>query len=162
MKLNLGCHNWKLSGFTNVDIDPERRPDVVADVRSLPFDDESVDEIYAGHIIEHLSIEESALALNEWKRVLKPGGTITITVPDFEKAYDMYLSDRISLAFLNSVVFGDEIGGVMEHKQLFTTELLTDRMMSAKFSNIRILDVSECDYLVAKDKWQSIVTATKG
>ena len=38
------------------------------------------DEIYAGHVAEH--VDDVKASLGRWFKVLKPGGRITITVPD--------------------------------------------------------------------------------
>jgi predicted SAM-dependent methyltransferase len=160
MKLNLGCHVWKLDGFTNVDIDPKMNPDVLADVLKLPFEDNSVDEIYAGHIIEHLNMKQSEEAIIEWKRVLKVGGIITITIPDFQTGIYMYENDMISQEMLNKIVFGDEVGGVMEHKQVLDYGMLYN-LTSKYFHNVKLVDTKDCNYLVSKDLWQSIITAIK-
>jgi predicted SAM-dependent methyltransferase len=42
------------------------------------------------HILEHLSMEEGNLALKEAHRVLKPGGFVTVCVPDLAKACEEY------------------------------------------------------------------------
>lgn len=53
---------------------------VYSDVSTLPFEDESFDGLYAGEIIEHLVDPEKGL--DEWMRVLKPGGTMILTTPN--------------------------------------------------------------------------------
>lgn len=84
MKLELGCGRNIAPGFTGVDIDPSVQPDVVADLRSLPFDDNSVAEIRAVHCIEHIPWQEIHNALTEWARVLTPGGKIFIATPSLD------------------------------------------------------------------------------
>ena len=55
--------------------------DVVADVtEELPFDDNYADAIIARHILEHCV--NTIGALKQWKRVLKPGGRLIVSVPD--------------------------------------------------------------------------------
>lgn len=54
---------------------------IAGDVTDLPFDDNSMDLVLALDVIEHLP---EAPVLNEAMRVLKPGGTLLITVPAFQ------------------------------------------------------------------------------
>ena len=46
---------------------------------ALPFDDETFDRVVAAEVLEHLP--DDARAMAELHRVLKPGGTIAVTVP---------------------------------------------------------------------------------
>ena len=61
-------------GLNNVDLQ-------VGDASKLPWQDNHFDRIYAIWFIEHLSNPQQVL--REAKRVLKPGGTITLTETDY-------------------------------------------------------------------------------
>ena len=50
----------------------------LADTRSLPFNSNTFDRVFAGDMIEHLSYEDAVTALKEMKRVLKSGGFLLI------------------------------------------------------------------------------------
>ena len=52
---------------------------VVADATALPYPDASFDRIIAAEVLEHIVDDEQAIA--ELARVLRPGGTIAVTVP---------------------------------------------------------------------------------
>ena len=52
----------------------------------LPFADDSVDWVYAEHLIEHVSLTVGIAWLAEIRRVLAPGGLLRITTPDL-RAY---------------------------------------------------------------------------
>ena len=52
---------------------------VVADAAALPYPDASFDRIIAAEVLEHIVDDERAIA--ELARVLRPGGTIAVTVP---------------------------------------------------------------------------------
>ena len=52
---------------------------VVADALKLPFDSGSFDRVIAAEVLEH--IPEDRTAISELSRVLKPGGTMAVTVP---------------------------------------------------------------------------------
>ena len=89
-KLNLGCGDKILPGYLNVDVVASRRgfkPDVICDLRELtPFEDDSVDEILAVHVVEHFWRWEVLEVLQEWVRVLKPGGTMILECPNLLSA----------------------------------------------------------------------------
>jgi SAM-dependent methyltransferase len=80
-KLNLGCGNKKLNGFINVDICGD--PDMTCDLSSFPWpwEDDSVDEVYSSHFLEHVQNYEKTIL--EIHRILKPGGIIHFLVPHF-------------------------------------------------------------------------------
>ena len=80
MKLNLGAGMQQIAGWTTVDLDPDMHPDIVGDIEHLPFEDNSIDEIYASHCLEHVPYDSPALS--EWFRVLKRGAVCTVIVPD--------------------------------------------------------------------------------
>lgn len=83
LKLNLGCgsdirpssQNW-----LNADCREGGGVDCVFDIsKRFPFADNSFDEIYASHVLEHLANPLDAIM--ECHRILKPGGRLTIRVP---------------------------------------------------------------------------------
>lgn len=90
-KLHLGCGNIKLDGFCNVDITKTPAVDVVCDIVHLkPFNDNSIDEIYACHVLEHFSHSEVKEVLKRWWSVLNDDGILRISVPDLDKIVKIY------------------------------------------------------------------------
>jgi predicted SAM-dependent methyltransferase len=73
LKLDLGCGKNKVAGYTGIDINPNSNADIVASVLELPFDDNSVDEIYSSHLVEHFDPREAQIFFDEIYRVLKLG-----------------------------------------------------------------------------------------
>jgi len=80
--LNIGCGYRKFVGGINVDGFPACKPDVLWDLNKTPYpwEDNSIDAIYAYHVFEHL--ENWWEAFSECARILKPGGQIEVRVPD--------------------------------------------------------------------------------
>lgn len=87
LKLNLGAGPNPLPGYENWD----RSTGQEAFPLDLP--DESVDEVRASHLLEHFSHLEVMGVLQEWARVLKPGGLLKVAVPNFEWIIDQYRAD---------------------------------------------------------------------
>src|ERR1700729_1771598 len=91
VRLHIGCGKRFIPGFVHVDIQPARHIDVVADVRNLDFAESgSVDLVYACHLLEHFGRMEYRAVLSEWLRVLKPGGILRLSVPDFAACAALY------------------------------------------------------------------------
>ena len=81
MKLNIGCGDYIVDGFVNCDM-YNNKADIKCDAKSLPFEDNSVEEIYTFHLIEHFDFHEAFIAVREWYRVLMIGGLLHIETPD--------------------------------------------------------------------------------
>jgi predicted SAM-dependent methyltransferase len=87
-KLDLGCGNAKHPGYIGVDNNPNaNQADVIWDLNVVPwpFEDESVDEVLADHVLEHL--DDPLRFLAEVYRILKPGCRLILNVPHFSCAW---------------------------------------------------------------------------
>jgi predicted SAM-dependent methyltransferase len=95
LRLNIGCGTNPLAGWVNIDR-TARMPRVVTDIEvtALPYPDDSVDTVLAEHVFEHFSFAEESEVWQEIARVLRPGGTLTIEVPDFEWVCTMFLAAK--------------------------------------------------------------------
>lgn len=99
LRLNLGCGPSDVHGpgseWENIDIVGYPGITLTWDLsEGLPYPDESVDEIRATDILEHFSYHIASDILGEWCRVLKPGGFITVRLPDLESLVQAYMEDR--------------------------------------------------------------------
>ena len=74
------------------DIYPYPNVDIVCDAISLPIESNSMEEVYASHIIEHFYFDDARSAIKEWLRILQPGGKLTIVLPDFAKVWEMVIN----------------------------------------------------------------------
>lgn len=79
--VDLGCGGVKQhSDNVGLDVRPGPAVDIVADLMAgVPFRDESVDQIFAVHVLEHLADYLPLLA--ECHRVLRPGGVLHVLAP---------------------------------------------------------------------------------
>lgn len=99
LRLNIGAgESWSFapSPWVNIDIRPTVGPDLVADARALPYGDGLITAIYAGHILEHLALDQVDVALREWLRVLEPAGRICVVGPDVVKGRALYERGEIT------------------------------------------------------------------
>lgn len=61
-------------------------------VRGLPLEPGSVKLIYASHVFEHMALNEMRAALANCHKLLRPGGTLRLIVPDLQKRAELYLA----------------------------------------------------------------------
>jgi hypothetical protein len=83
-KLNIGCGFSKIEGYWNIDKMSDCNPDQVVDLeKPWPFQDNSISEILASHVLEHLGQEtdQFLLIMKEMYRVCQDGAKIMIQVP---------------------------------------------------------------------------------
>lgn len=149
IKLELG--SWKRAGMEDwIASDWGGGGDIQLDLtQPLPFPDNSVEKIYSSHVLEHFSYPHPMLdLLRECRRILKPGGTFSLAVPNariFIDAYnddskfdrpafcgwDVGLTYRSKIDYLNFIAY---MGG--DHKHLFDEPGLLAVLAEAGFSQV--------------------------
>lgn len=97
MKLNLGSGRFLHEGYTNIDGENYEGV-VVMDIRELPYEDESVEEVYSKDVLEHFGWREWRGVLAEWVRVIEPGGVIKLRFPDTDKLIASYQNTIIRIS----------------------------------------------------------------
>jgi predicted SAM-dependent methyltransferase len=92
LALNVGCGRRYRDDWINLDLQPAS-PEVMAwDVREpLPFASNSIAFAYTSHMLEHLPENHAGTLLAELHRVLVPGGTVRVVVPDLELIARWYI-----------------------------------------------------------------------
>lgn len=180
IRLNLGCGGRPLPGYVNVDLDPleglqgrypeQEFPAGVEvynfDILNLPFPDESIAEIRADSLIEHLGFAEEPKFFHEVKRVLRPRGLFQFSTPDFEDAVRLWLaardewkeffrSDAEAIAkqhwfgeysystenrwgYLMAMIFGNQNGAGQCHKNAYTVPKLRAILYNLSFEELEI------------------------
>ncbi len=102
MKLNLGCGPNKKEGYLNCDISKEVNPDKIVDLeKKLPFKDNSVEEIFASHVLEH--IKNLLPLFSEFYRICKNGAILKIKVPYF--SHESAFSNMTHVRFFTWTTF---------------------------------------------------------
>jgi len=142
VKLNLGC-GWRNFGKDWIHIDGGDYPHLdYKDITNLEFEDNSVDLIYASHVIEYFDINEVKEVLREWRRVLKPGGELRVAVPDFEAMNILYYNGKVKLKDIIGPLYGRmPMGGKMiYHKTTYDYESLYLLLYGLAYNEIERYD----------------------
>lgn len=147
LKLHLACGHDYNEDYINVDFyaPEDAKCDVRFDVQKLPYPDNSVDEIKAFHIIEHFHFFEIKDVLNEWYRVLKPGGRLYLETPDFLETCKSFVegSPTMGIEQWRILLYGHFFAHPwvpgQTHKFLFTENQLRVNLRWAGFKKINRL-----------------------
>lgn len=70
------------------DKDATENADIVADADAIPVPDATYDYVFSSHVLEH--VQNTIRTLNEWLRVLKPGGVMVAVLPHAAKTIDRF------------------------------------------------------------------------
>jgi len=162
VRLNLGCGGYPKKGFVNVDQLESVKPDLLSDVTDLPYRPNTADEIYCGHLLEHLSWDEGQGALKHWLDILKPGGEIRIVVPDFDILAKRYFDNPTpgDLKHLNDFYIYSYVQE-SPHRYFYSAGLLKMAMGTAGFKKVEQLAVDD-PYFVEPVPWQCGFVGVKG
>lgn len=135
LKLNLGCGKKMFPGFENLD---DRTG---TDVRKLPYEANTVDEIQAIHLLEHIYYWDVLDTLKEWFRVLKPGGLLIVEMPCFEKVLQACLDPQKAQNpfYTKFALYGGELQTKDPrdtHKWCYSAQEVADLLAHAGFVNL--------------------------
>jgi len=100
IKYNMGAGPKRVDGFLSVDSLKwgQGLTDIIWDLTVVPYEfaePDSADEILAIEFLEHISFRDTMKVLTEWYRILKPGGKVSIQVPDRGSMMKMYVNGEI-------------------------------------------------------------------
>jgi predicted SAM-dependent methyltransferase len=101
----------------------------------IPLPDESTDYVYSSHFLEHLPRDTGQRLIREAHRILKPGGTVRICVPDLELAIAEYLRGSKERA-LDYFYEWSVPGQFNRHQFMFDFDLLSSLLSSVGFTSI--------------------------
>lgn len=141
-KLHLGGQQ-KSEGWEVLNALPADYVDHVCNANNLEqFEDNTFEEIYGSHIVEHLDYKEELLStLKEWLRVMKPGGKAYISVPDLDILCQIFVQrDKLSVEERFQVMrmmFGGHVDEYDYHVVGLSYDILGTFLVDAGFVNIK-------------------------
>ena len=140
MKLHLGCGKKHIPGFVHVDLEEHPHIDFRIPVNKLTFAaDNSVELIYASHVLEHFGRHEIEQVLQEWFRVLRKQGILRVAVPDFEAVAQRY-QETEELGELIGLICGGQRNQYDFHRMVFDEKSLARLLRNAGFTSVARYD----------------------
>ncbi|MEI6026738.1 MAG: tetratricopeptide repeat protein [Betaproteobacteria bacterium] len=139
LRLHLGGKEPK-SGWKIVNIQAGPGVDILGDIRDMSqFADDSVQAIYASHVLEHIGQQAVLSTLKGLRRILTPGGQLSISVPDLEVLSRVIIDPSASLdkRFLAMrMMFGGQVDSHDFHYFGWTWDFMCSFLKSAGFSRV--------------------------
>lgn len=151
--LNIGCHDIKLSGFLNIDLDPTMAPDLVWDCTKLrsKFEDGSISFINAGHFLEHFDVLTGKRIVQDCFALLAPYGVLGVTCPDHTKV------DGLSIAEKERILFAEG-----DHKVLMDATRMEEYLREAGFRTVVSMPPEQYGFCPFPGvKWQTVTLGIK-
>jgi predicted SAM-dependent methyltransferase len=147
MKLHIGGkeikEDWKI-----LNIQKNDGVDFVGDITDLSqFEDESIDEIYASHVVEHIDQKNIKKTLKGINRVLKNDGKFYISVPDLDILCRIFIEKKAPLKVkfhVMRMMFGGQIDEFDYHYFGWNYEFLNSYLIEAGFKKnerVKIFDI---------------------
>lgn len=136
--LHLGCGMVNHPSFINMDGQAASHIHFVRGIDKLkPFQDQTIDLIYASHCLEHFPFNKIPHILLEWKRVLKIGGILRLSVPDFDLLLDIYSTNNQEMENIMMPLLGGQNSYHNFHMTAFNQRYLTKLLKNAGFSTVQ-------------------------
>ena len=159
-RLNWGCGAAGEPGWINSDQKDGPGIDISCDIRNgLPLDSDSMDYIVSIHALPEVPYPGLVPVLKELRRVLKPGGTLRLSLPDLDKGIQAYLrQDREYFLIPDEEVKSISAKFIVQllwygwSRTLFTYDFIEEILGKAGFSQI-----SQCAYQETHSPYAGIV-----
>lgn len=154
--LHIGCGGINSPEFINLDARPMQHVHIVSKnifaLRIIP--DASLDLVYMSHVLEHVQRSQTLQTIKEMKRVLRAGGILRISVPDFDHIVNMYQQTGNDIDLILPALMGGQNYAFNFHYSAFNEASLTDILHKAGFDDVRKWDPDNCEYHDFED-WAS-------
>jgi ubiquinone/menaquinone biosynthesis C-methylase UbiE len=113
-------------------------PIIQGSAENLPYEDNSFDVVYSSHVLEHVNSEQQAL--DEMKRVLKPGGVLIIGMPTAAMSWVALLSAWLFTTHINIYHFIRSLGKKTAFKNFIRIFITTSHSFPrAKYSGYDLI-----------------------
>ena len=143
MKLHIGGESKK-EGGSILNIQPKDGVDFIGTITDLSqFTDDSIEEIYASHVLEHVLQRDVHKTLAGIYRILKKGGKLYISVPDLEILCHIFvdpMTPKVAKIHAMRMMFGGQVDEFDIHYMGWNQEFLLDFLQIAGFSEGKRVD----------------------
>jgi hypothetical protein len=138
LAIDIGCGpiTREIDGIKpiRVDIREDCNPDYRADVRELPFANESFDIVFSSHVLEHFPRSEWKDVLKEWTRLVNRDGVIKLVLPNIAWAAHRIAVDKVIDEHVLNVLYGQQSYAQDFHYNGLTPERVEEALKELGFT----------------------------
>lgn len=158
--LHIGCGKINSPDFINIDALPYAHVHIVTDdiSRLAGFADETADLVYMCHVLEHIRAAQVEAVLREMRRVLKVGGVLRLSVPDFDRLLEVYGAAGDDVGVIHKMLMGGQESPYNVHYCAFTYRSLSELLRKVGFAAVRPWDPGNCRHHDFEDKACKVMT----
>ncbi len=156
LRLNLGSGQRPFKGWVNCDSQARWNPDLVCDIRKLPWEQPVAEIIVLHQVLEHLDCTGGPGLLRECYRVLLPSGSLLVFAPDLLALAKRWVSRELDDDYIYTVnLYGAYMSDEADrHKWGYSYRSLFAAMREAGFKTIRPFDWRDIPGAdLARDWW---------
>jgi predicted SAM-dependent methyltransferase len=152
--VHIGCGKINSPEFINIDAQPFPHVHTVSDnlICLANFANGTVDLVYMCHVLEHVRRHELKNVLSEIRRVLKDGGILRLSVPDFDKLTEVYNASGKNMQVISNQLMGGQDHQYNIHYSVFNCQSLSRLLHEVGFRSVASWDPGDCEYHNFKDK----------
>jgi predicted SAM-dependent methyltransferase len=137
-RLHVGCGQVDARGFVNIDVFPYPHVHYLRDIASRRLWAEGKAElVYASHALEHVPYEKVPAVLHNLHRILKVGGVLRLSVPDFDALVQIYELSDGDVSLIQPALMGGQDSQYNFHYAVFNRAYLKVQLKDAGFSIVR-------------------------
>lgn len=137
LKVHIGSGEINLQGWVNIDARNFSHVHIVSDNLNLDeFSNNSIDELYLCHILEHISFIDAEKFISLVSSKLKKGATLRIAVPSFDSIIKIYKATNCDFNVIKYALMGGQDYEYNFHKSMYNFDYLFNVLKNSNYDNI--------------------------
>lgn len=109
--------------------------EILCYAQNTPFDNGTVGEIFCQGTWEHFTYEDCKRTMDEWHRILQPGGSILFNFPPVDHALSLLFSKKVDFEWVSHAVYGWQRYKGDEHKSGWTEDYI-QKWLAENYSGV--------------------------
>jgi len=144
VRVHLGPGEIDLLGWINIDMRDLPHIHLVGGRDEFKkFSNSSLSEVYACHILEHISIDDVKPLVQLLSSKIEKGGVIRLSVPDFDALIKIYNENGKNCKFIERPLLGGQNYAFNVHKSIYNKKNLSNILTECGFSSVEVWDSYE-------------------